>query len=241
MGEDDADDTPALCALNFDAIAHETGHLVLFGIMGVPRSAARRRTSSSPITRPSPISSRSSASFISTPRSTACSAHAGNLLLMNELDRFAELSDEKQVRMFNHSLKIPDVGSEIHDLARPFSGALFDSLIEIYQILLVERGLTDLDPREVEDLRAELTSSDIEEAFAITSEEYAFRHFEVKAALAEARDIVGEMLVRSWRDQNPDDLSLAGAAEALVAAAATGRGRRFADRVRGNFAWRGVL
>ena len=161
---------------------------------------------------------------------------------MNELDRFAELSRR-------------EAGADVQPLAedarrrhrrcttssRPFAGALFDSLIEIYQILLVERGLTDLDPREVEDLRAELTSSDIEEAFAITSEEYAFRHFEVKAALAEARDIVGEMLVRSWRDQNPDDLSLAGAAEALVAAAATGRGRRFADRVRGNFAWRGVL
>ena len=31
----------------------------------------------------------------------------GNLLVPNELDRFAELSDEKQVRLFNHSLKLP--------------------------------------------------------------------------------------------------------------------------------------
>ncbi len=241
LGESDADDTPFPFALNFDAIAHETGHLILLSVLGVPRSGRPSQDFFGYHEAVADFLSLLGLLHFDSALDRILRRTKGNLMLMNELDRFAELSPEKQVRMFNHALKMRDVGSEIHDRARPFSGALFDSLIEIYQILLLERGLTDLDPREVEDLRAELTSSDIEEAFAITSEEYAFRHFEVKAALAEARDIVGEMLVRSWRDQNPDDLSLAGAAEALVAAAATGRGRRFADRVRGNFAWRGVL
>ena len=66
------------------------------------------------------------------------------------------------MRLFSHSLKLGDVGSEVHDLSKPFAGALFDMLIEIYQVLLFERGLSDLDPRDFSDLRSELSGSELE-------------------------------------------------------------------------------
>ena len=134
-----------------------------------------------------------------------------------------------------------DVGSEVHDRARPFMGALFDTLIEIYQILLVERGLSKLDPREVEDIRLELTQTEIDSQFALTRTEYDGSHFEVKSALEEARDIMGRALVRSWQLIDPDFVTLGGAAEALADALVEGRGGRFVQRLIGNFEWRMIL
>jgi hypothetical protein len=241
LGEDYARGEAFPYALNFDAIAHETGHLVLLGALGTPT------------TRNPPDDffayHEAVADFLSllgllnfdTALDRILRRTRGNLLIMNELDRFAELSDEKQVRMFNHALKMRDVSTEVHDLSKPFAGALFDSLIEIFQILLVERGLSDLDPREIEDLRSEVTQFDVEHELATSKEDYEFRHFAVKSVLIEARDIVAEVLVRSWSQLAADNFSLQEAADALVVTAEAGRARRFADRVYDNLVWRGIL
>ena len=122
----------------------------------------------------------------------------GNLYIANELDRFAELTEEKQVRRFSNSLRTSDVGDDVHDRSMPFAGALFDCLIEIYQILLAERGLSNLDPRAFDDLRQELSGRDLDDELRISQAHYEPRHFAMKSALAEARDIVGTALARSW-------------------------------------------
>jgi hypothetical protein len=241
MGEDDADGRPFPFALNFDSVAHETGHLILLSLLGTPQGGAPPDDFFAHHEGIGDFLSLLGLLFFDTALDRILRRTRGNLLLTNELDRFAELSTEKQVRVLNHSLKMSDVGHEIHDRSRPFTGALFDTLIEIYQVLLVERGLSRLDPREVEEVRLELTQADIDREFAITRDEYEFHHFEVKAALTEARDIVGEALVRSWRFLDPDTISLSAAAEALLDAIEMGRGRRFTDRAFGNFVWRGIL
>src|SRR5262249_47417880 len=151
----------------------------------------------------------------------------GNLLVANELDRFAELSDEKQVRLFSHSLRMSDVSAEVHDLSKPFAGGLFDVLVEIYQVLLFERGLSRLDPRAFRDLRSELSGGELWEQLSGSLRDYEVSHFAMKSALEEARDLVGETLARSWDFLDPAALDYRAAAEALIAAAETGRADRF--------------
>jgi hypothetical protein len=241
MGEDESREDGIPYALNFDAIAHETGHLVLLSTLGVPSTG-------------NPTSDflayhEAIADFISligllhfdTALDRILRRTRGNLLVMNELDRFAELSDEKQVRVFSHSLKLQDVGQEIHDRSKPFTGAMFDSLIDVYQVLLLERGLTNLDVRKIDDLRNQLTQADVENELSITRENYETRHFAVKSALTEARDILGEALARSWSTLSPDGLSFGAASESLITACENVRNGQFADRLYRNFEWRGIL
>jgi hypothetical protein len=241
LGEDDTQEEPFPYALNFDVIAHETGHLVLFGALGIPE----RSTPSIEFLGYHEFA----ADFVSliglmhfdSALDRVLRRTKGNLLLANELDRLAELSDERQIRVGNHSLKLSDVGSDLHDLSKPFVGAMFDSLIEIYHLLLVERGLLDLDTRDIRTVREDLSSSQIDRAFDVGAVNYGTNHFTMKSVLQEARDIVAEATFRSWMDLDPDTISFRAAAAAIVRACEDGRGSRFADRVHDNFVWRELL
>lgn len=240
LGEDASRGEPQPFALNFDAVAHEIGHLVLFGTMGLPSRNppheyyAYHEAVSDFIALIGLLHFDTSLDLIL--RRTR-----GNLLLTNELDRFAELSDEQQVRRFNHSLTMADVGREVHDLSKPFAGALFDALIEIYQVLLFERGLSNLDPRAFWNLRNELSEERLEEELSASLSDYERRHFAVKSILEEARDILGEVLAGSWRVLDPARLTYAQAAQAMIDVADARATRRFADRFEACFAWRGIL
>jgi hypothetical protein len=118
---------------------------------------------------------------------------------------------------------------------------MFDSLIEIYHLLLVERGLLDLDTRDIRTVREDLSSSQIDRAFDVGAVNYGTNHFTMKSVLQEARDIVAEATFRSWMDLDPDTISFRAAAAAIVRACEDGRGSRFADRVHDNFVWRELL
>lgn len=240
MGENEARGEPWPFALNFDAVAHEIGHLIIFGVMGVPRSNPPHGYFAY---------HEAVADFIAligllhfdTVLDIVLRRTRGNLLIANELDRFGELSDERQIRLFSHSLRMSDVSAEVHDLSKPFAGALFDVLVEIYQVLLFERGLSGLDPRDFRDLRSELSDEDLQKQLSLSLGGNDHRLFALKSALEEARDLVGEMLVRSWEELEPHSLTFQEAAEALIVAAESGRARRFASSVIDNFAWREIL
>jgi hypothetical protein len=239
LGEDDFGETPFPFALNFDVIAHEVGHLVLFGALGLPRAAAPGGDFLTYHEAAADFISLIGLLHFDTALDRILRRTRGNLLITNELDRFAELSDEKQVRRFSNSLRLRDVGDEVHDRSKPFAGALFDTLIEIYQVILFERGLTRLDPRDFGYIRLELSQDDLERELRLSGQDYELRHYAVKSALAEARDILGQSFAQSWRYLDPDRFSLEDAKEALIAAARNGRGGRYADRIADNFAWRG--
>lgn len=237
LGEDDSDAEPFPFALNFDVIAHEIGHLVLFRALGLPRLSEPNADFFAYHEAMADFISLIGLLHFDTALDRILRRTRGNLLIMNELDRFAELSDERQVRRFSNSLRLRDVGEEVHDRSRPFAGALFDTLIEIYQVILFERGLTRLNPRDFAYVRLEMSQHKLE--LQISGPDYELRHYALKAALIEAREIVGESTMQSWRHLDPDHFSLSAAKEAIVLAARTGRGRAYADRIADNFAWRG--
>ena len=98
--------------------------------------------------------------------------------------------------------------------------------------------MSSLDIRDLDELRRDLTQDEIEAELAIPRADYELRHFAVKSALIEARDLIGETLAHSWSNLDADRFSFRDAAEAVVQAAAAGRARRFADRIFESFAWR---
>jgi hypothetical protein len=240
MGEDAARGEIQPFALNFDAVAHEIAHLVIFGVSGVPRFDPPHEYFGW---------HEAVADFIAligllhfdTALDHLLRRTRGNLLIANELDRFAELSDEKQVRTFSHSLRMSDVSAEVHDLSKPFAGALFDILVEIYHVLLFERGLSDLDPRDFRDLRAELPEEELEAQLALSLGANDSRLFALKSALEEARDLIGEVLIRSMEETEPHLLDYRAAAEATITAAERTRASRFTSTFIDNFGWREIL
>ncbi|WP_262299664.1 hypothetical protein [Microvirga sesbaniae] len=241
LGEDSTRHEPFPFALNFDAIAHETGHLLLLGAIGAPRYSPPSIDFLAYHEAAADFTSLLGLLNFDTALDHILRRTRGNLLISNELDRLAELSDEKQVRMLSHSLRISDVGDEVHDRSRPFSGALFDTLVEIFQLILVERGLASLDTRALREVRLDLGQEDLDREGIQLREAYNTSHFALKSALEEARDIVGEIFVGSWLYLDPDNFSFPLASEALIEAASKRRARRFADQVYLNFVWRGLL
>ncbi len=241
LGESEPENATSCFALNFDAIAHEMGHLILLSELGILEGDGRGCDFFA--------YHESIADFISllgllqfdTAVDRLLRRTRGNLLLHNELDRFAELSDEKQLRSFNNSLKMGDVSNEVHDQSKPFAAALFDCLIEVYQSLLFEHGLSDLNPKRFSNLRQQLAPALIDEALRTSGSSYELHHFAIKAALEEARDIVGAAVMRSWDYLEPDSVTFGGAAEAFLAASYRGRGIAYINQLEDCMRWREIL
>jgi hypothetical protein len=241
LGESGEADGRYCYGLNFDAIAHEVGHLVLLGELGMPRGNSEGRDFFAYHEAVADFVSLLGLLSLDTALDRILRRTQGNLLIQNELDRFAETSAEKQVRSFSNSLRLGDVSLEVHDRSKPFGAALFDGLVEVHQTLLFDRGLSDLDPRLFSDLRRQIDPEEIARELSGDRSGYEFRHFAVKAALAEARDITGEALVRSWGALDPESLDFETAAVAFLDAIDRGRGWQFANQIEDCFAWRGIL
>jgi hypothetical protein len=137
-----APDPQPFC-LNFDVLAHELGHAFLYSLLGVPPAG------------------RVSAEYVAFHESAAdCVAmiavlhfdsvvdrllHAtrGNIYLPNELNRIGELSETKQLRLASQSLTLDDIPDlrtpvamlsypQIHTMGLPLTGAVFDTLVEVF-------------------------------------------------------------------------------------------------------------
>ena len=228
-------------ALNFDVIAHEIGHSILFAEIGLPPEGFR----------PGPdfvayhegvsdLCSLIGMMHFDTALDRLLRRGSGNLLAMNELNAFAELADERQVRIAGNARKMSDVGGEPHDRSRPFTGAIFDTIVQTYHDLAVDRGLVDLPKQTITDARD--IDTDVAERFKRAFEaDYDLKHFQLKGALADARDIVGRALALSWRALDNDRLTFADAGYATCdALQATGEGA-VAETLVECLAWRDII
>jgi hypothetical protein len=133
------------------------------------------------------------------------------------------------------------VSDEVHDRSKPFAAGLFDCVVEVYQTLLFDRGLSGIDPRLYSNLRQEMAPDLIETSLRESRADYEPRHFASKAALQEARDIVGESLVRSWASLEPEDLTFERAANAFLDTAEMGRARPYVNQLEDCMKWRELI
>ncbi|MFW6076972.1 MAG: hypothetical protein ACOC71_04410 [Hyphomicrobiales bacterium] len=239
LGMDQADDGQTYpFALNMDVIAHEVGHAILFSLYGFPENGLGDGDYGALHESGADLVSLLSFLHFDTGIDRLLRRTKGNLLVLNELNRIAELAGERQIRLAGNARKLSEVTSEIHDLSRPFTGAVFDTMIACYHESLVQDGyaderLLDIDIREVDDAAMHRLSQ-------ITSAGYADRPFLYKSALTAARDRVGLALAQAWSGFDPNGLSFRSAALATLDAADRSD-PPLAAHLEENFNWREIL
>ena len=149
---------PQPFCLNYDIMAHETGHSILFSQIGVPEPDQ--------ISVPFLAFHESFADLVAligvlhfgSVQTRLLEQTGGNLYALNLVNRIGEISDTEQIRLADNLATMDDVtgitlaadgtwidptGQERnqHAVAEPLTGAVFDMLVELYQDGLVRRGL----------------------------------------------------------------------------------------------------
>lgn len=137
--------------LNFDVLAHELGHAILYSTVGVPapgKATAEYRGFHEALSDLVAL-----LSALNAPRflDVLFEKTQGDLYTRNELTEVGELPDARFIRSAANALKMDDVrppGGEltqaaIHRLGLPLLGAFFDILAGFYLLALRRDGLID--------------------------------------------------------------------------------------------------
>jgi hypothetical protein len=239
LGVDHAPDgTTSPHALNFDVIAHEMGHAILFSMMGVPADGTLDLDFRVLHEATADLVSLLSFMNFDTGLLRLLRHSRGNLLVMNELNRFAELSGERQIRLASNTRRMSEVGMDVHDRSRPFTGAVFDSLVERFHTRLVHEGLADESLLEI-GVR-NMDDQSLERISAAIGAKYQARPVLFKSMLTSARDEIALALASGLRGLDPEGLALSEAAEAIVDATSGGK-RDLSRCLEENFVWRELL
>jgi hypothetical protein len=201
-------------ALNFDVIAHEVGHGILFSLCGFPDRGQFVGDFTPFHEGCSDLISLLSFMHFDSGLERLLRHCNGNLLVLNELNRIAELASDRQIRLACNQRKMSEVSNEVHDRSRPFTGAVFDTIVDCYHGKLVRQGLADERLLAI-DIR-ELDKSALGRISSVTTDAFRTRPFQFKAALADARDEVAMALLRAWSALDANELSFDVASEALL-------------------------
>ncbi len=212
-----------LFSLNFDVIAHETGHAVLFAVVGVPPLGQMTSEYLAFHESFSDLFGMIGAlRFESVIRKLLQQTH-GNLYALNLVSRLGAYSDTQQVRIASTPATMADVAGvrllpngdwadptgqhrNQHALGEPLTGAIFDMMVEIYQDRLVSRGLI---PPEA-DGRG-WRRDEVEQMFDALhfqfNHRYARSTTEFHNALIEARDVIGFSMAHAMETVHPETLT----------------------------------
>jgi hypothetical protein len=236
--------------LNFDVLAHELGHLMLYSFMGSPVRGAEtseffgfHESAADTVALVSVLQFRLVLDHVL--RQTR-----GNLFHLSELSRIGELSQTEQIRVADNALRMSDVPGAAtpadvlcqpgrHALAQPLTGAVFDILVDVFQQRLVGAGIIgpELDRLSGRPGGVVVDDPRVDAGFAVA---YRGRHEAFRVALCEARDYVGACLALAWRRLSPDGLRYVDVGNALLAADWDLSGGRYYDTIRDNLVWREI-
>lgn len=223
-------------ALNFDVIAHEVGHAILFSLYGAPASGLSSGDFGAFHEANADLISLVSFMHFDSGLDRLLRHSQGNLLVLNELNRIAELTGDRQIRLAGNARRLSEVTGEIHDRSRPFTGAVFDTIVDGFHWRLAERGLADEELVDI-DIRA-VDAARMRRISQFTAQAFRARPYLFKTALIEARDEVALALARTWPRLDPDTLNFADAADLICRSA---RSAALAARFETNFRWREIL
>ena len=162
--------------VNFDVLAHEAGHVVMFSTIGVPGATSVHGQFLAFHEAFADLFALNAALQFRSVRLRLLHETGGNLYVGNAATRIGELTTSTQVRIASNDRKMADVaglrlaadgtwidpwgqGRGVFALAAPLIGAVFDMLVEIYQDGLVARGLIRNDMGPDGWSRAEIAAS----------------------------------------------------------------------------------
>ncbi|MCD2195254.1 hypothetical protein LQ327_17945 [Actinomycetospora endophytica] len=225
---------------NFDVLAHELGHSIIFSQVGIPRDQSDPAIDCGGFQESSAdVTAIVALLHFDTFVNELLAQTKGNLLTVNGLDRVGELSNSRQVRVALNAKRMTDVGDEPHDRSLPLTGAIFDTMTEIFQQDLVDTKLIS------EDLRDRSTNTpngagDLAEIEADFTAAYQGHEAEFKQALLKARDQMGRLLAETWSHLSPERLTYFEVFAGLLRADRSLNGGEFQSIIRDAFSWRGI-
>lgn len=243
-------------ALNFDVVAHETGHQILFSQMGVPSPEAVGVPFLAFHESFSDLTALVAVMHFPSVVARLLEQTQGNLYVLNLVNRIAETSAHTQIRLASNSTTMAEVadiglapdGSWIdptgqhrnqHWIAAPLTGAIFDILVEVYQDTLVAEGLIAPD----DDARG-WTRAEVEAAFADLHARHAgalarFRHG-FAGALRHARDTVGRAMAHAIHTLRPEGLTFDEVAARVIEGMLRQGNGHLLEAMLDHFLWRGI-
>lgn len=233
---------PLPYALNFDVIAHEMGHLVIYSLVGVPSPGSQRGEYFGFHESAADMSALVAALHFETHVERLLEETRGNLYTFNELNRFAELSASDQIRRASNTRTMEDFAggwTDEHALSQPLTGALFDILVDIFQEKLVESGVIDRRIAELTRLGGE-QPDDAAAVQPVFDAAYRRAPRVFRAALLAARDYLGFALAETWMRLSPGWFSYAGVAETMIGVEALMSGGRYRRALLECFEWRKI-
>ena len=234
-------------SLNFDVLAHELGHSMLYSQVGLPpedrASAAYQGFHESASDLVAIIAALHFDSVVD----LILMRTSGNLYLRNVLNRVGEISPNDQIRLASNRLRMSDVPPvdtpieqltqpQRHRMGEPLTGAVFDTLVEVFQQNLVDAGLISPETDALS-RRGGLLELDDRVLQADFDKAYAANPLGFKSALLDARDYLGVLLAQTW-SQLSWDLSFADVGRALLRADLALSGGHFQREIFESLVWR---
>lgn len=225
---------------NFDVLAHELGHNILFTEVGFPKS---EKTSTAQYggfqESGGDLVAIIACLHFNSVVDYLLESSKGNLFTVNELDRLGELPDGREIRVAFNYERMSTVNEEPHNLSLPLTGAIFDIFVDFFQTELVKKGLisAELAARSTHGIAPNSELEDIQQEFkqAYTGHEVAF-----KVALLTARDYLGRLLATTWSTLKPDYLTYNQVGLALMDADRQLMNGANHQTIRSSFAWREI-
>jgi hypothetical protein len=229
-------------ALNLDIGAHETGHLIIYSLIGLPDPVDDTPDYYAFHESAADLVALLTAAHFGSVVDEVFDQTRGNISALNRLNRFAELSDQEQIRTASNAIRLREFAAgwtDEHLVSMPLTGCIFDVLVDLFHELLVERGLI---PRAAADLvdRIERDPALLPVIQAIFDQAFPRDPAGFAEAFADARDLTGLYLARCWRRLRGKPLTFARVIEQLIVVDREATGGRYAGMIRENADWRDI-
>ena len=230
-------------AENFDAVAHETGHLIMKSVVGqMPDDQKSMQYRAHEEAAADLVALVAALHFDSVVRHVLAETR-GYLFSTNSACRLSEWGPDRDedIRSIFNNATLASVrklkGLNKHELSKPFSGAAYDLFVGIYQTKLVKRGAIPkilagrsrhAPGRRPPGLRGEF------------GQHLAAKHHDFVAAIADARHDFARLLARAWKATPMRELSYALVVANLIAADRSLYRGAYGRLIRRTFAARGI-
>lgn len=233
---------PRSFALNFDVLAHETGHLIVYATVGLPLPEAESGEYLGFHESAADLVALLAAARLEPVIDELFAMSRGNLYLLNELNRFAELSASEQIRIASNARRLDEFAAgwtSEHELSEPLTGAVFDILVDLFHESLLEHRLISPTLEELADLAQDLPALEpvVQDGFdrAYSQDPAAFRD-----VFAASCDRLGGYLAFVLGTLSPDRLAYADVGQALLVADLEASGGRYSRLIDNSLSWRGI-
>ncbi|WP_415715206.1 hypothetical protein [Roseibium sp.] len=229
-------------SLNFDVIAHEVGHAIIYSEVGVPDPENATGEYFGFHESAADLVALVSSLHFNSLVDHLLDNTRGNLYRLSTITGMAELSGNKQIRIAANDVRLSKFAEgwiKEHKLSQPLTGAFFDILVDIFHECLLDYGC--ISP-EMEDLSDKLLATP---DYAPVMQELFDQAYEVqpenfKLALIDARDILGTYLADTWQKLDRNDLNFVDVARAFEQVDRSHTNGRFQKLIRGNFDLRDI-